>query len=508
MSESQYFVGAETDLQRGNALYQQGRYAEAAECYRAALRQRPEDVDALNNLGAALADLGRPAEAVVCYQQALRVQPRHATAHYNLGNLLRVAGRFEEAIACYADALRLRPDMAEGHHNLGITLRRLGRLAEARASILRALELRPGDAASEVSLGLTLAEAGRQAEALAWYDEVIRRAPENADAHHNRAQTWLLQGDWARGWSEYEWRWRCSEFRPPNFAAPRWDGAPLDGRTILLPTEQGFGDTINFVRYATLVQERGGTVLLAAPERLHPLLGTAAGIDRLVPQGLPREALPPFDVYCPLLSLPGLFGATPGSVPADVPYLRAEPDRVERWRQALEPIAGFRVGLAWRGSPTMLPYDRWRSIPLSRVEPLARIEGVRLIGLQLGPGSEDIGALAGRFSVVDLADRLDESAGAFLDTAAVMMNLDLVVTCDTAIVHLAGALGVPAWLILSTVPNWRWLLDREDTPWYPTVRLFRQVFAGCWDEPIGRMAALLPKLVEARRGGDEGTRLW
>jgi Flp pilus assembly protein TadD len=488
----------QTDRDRGNALYLQGRYAEAAECYRRALRQRPDDVDALNNLGAALADQGRLADAVECYQRALRLQPRHAEAVYNLGNALRLAGKFDEAIDCYVQALQLRPEMAQGHNNLGIALRKRGRLAESMASARRALELRPGDPPALVNLGLGLAESGRLVEALACYDEVIRKAPHDADAHHDRAQAWLLLGDWARGWPEYEWRWKCAEFTPHGLRQPPWDGTPLDGRTILLHAEQGAGDTLQFVRYARLVTESGGRVVLAAPERLHPILRTAPGIDSLVP--LLREAPPPeFDVHCPLLSLPALFGTTPQSLPARTPYLSAEPGRIARWRQALEPIEGCRVGIAWQGSPTMLPYDRWRSVPLEQFEPLARVEGVRLISLQQGPGSEQLGTLAGHFPIVDLAGELDDNTGAFLDTAAIMANLDLVITCDTAIAHLGGALGVPTWVALASVPNWRWLLDREDTPWYPTVRLFRQIRAGSWEEPLRRMADALRNLAGVDR---------
>jgi len=489
---------SQNERDRGNAFYMQGRYAEAAECYRRVLRQRPDDVDALNNLGASLADLGRLADAVVCYQEALRLRPDHAEAYYNLGNALRLAARHDEAIKAYVQALRLRPEMAEAHNNLAIVLRKKGRMAEAMASARRALELRPGNASALVNLGLGLAESGQLAEALTCYDEVIRSSADNADAHHNRAQAWLLQGDWARGWPEYEWRWRCAEFTPHGLVAPPWDGTALGGRTILLHAEQGAGDTLQFVRYARLVKERGGLVVLAASERLHPILRTAPGIDRLVP--LPREAPPPkFDVHCPLLSLPAAFGTTPETVPAPVPYLHAEPARIARWQKALEPVKGFRVGIAWQGSPTMLPYDRWRSVPLDRFAPLARIEGIRLVSLQYGPGSEQLRAAAGRFPIVDLAGELDESAGAFLDTAAAMANLDLVVTCDTALAHLGGALGVPTWLVLAAVPNWRWLLDRDDTPWYPTLRLFRQTRAGSWDEPFQRMAEALENLVAVDR---------
>jgi Flp pilus assembly protein TadD len=484
----------EPHLERGNALYMQGRYAEAADCYRLALRQRPENVDARNNLGAALADLGRANDAIACYQEVLRLQPHHAGAYYNLGNVFRLAGRYDEAIACYAQALLRRPDLAEGHHNLAITLRRLGRLAEAHASIRRALELRPGNPGSLVSLGLVLAESGRLAEALACYDQALAAEPDNADAHHNRAQAWLQLGDWTRGWPEYEWRWKCSEFTPRDLSRPPWDGSSLDGRTILLHAEQGAGDTLQFVRYARQVKRRGGTVLLSAPERLHAILHTADGIDRLLPP-IGDAPLPDFDIHCPLLSLPAILATTLANVPADVPYLDAEADRVEHWRKALEGVAGFRVGIAWQGNRSMLPNDLWRSVPLARFEPLARVDGVQLISLQRGEKTDT----EGRVPIVLLSERFDEDTAAFLDTAAVMRNLDLVVTCDTAIAHLAGALGVPAWVVLPAIPNWRWLLDRDDTPWYPTIRLFRQVHFGRWEEPFERVAGHLTRLAAAAR---------
>ena len=300
------------------------------------------------------------------------------------------------------------------------------------------MELRPGNPSALVNLGLGLAESGQLVEALACYDEVIRGFADNADAHHNRAQAWLLLGDWARAWPEYEWRWRCAEFTPHGLVSPPWDGTPLEGRTILLHAEQGAGDTLQFVRYAPLVKERGGVVVLAAPERLHPILRTAAGIDRLVPQL--RGAPPPaFDVHCPLLSLPAVFGTTPETVPVQAPTCTRSPRGSHAGAKLLEPVKGFKIGIAWQGSPTMLPYDRWRSVPLDRFAALARLEGVRLFSLQFGFGSEQLRAAAGRFPIVDLTGELDESAGAFLDTAAVMANLELVVTCDTAVAHLGGA---------------------------------------------------------------------
>ena len=260
----------------------------------------------------------------------------------------------------------------------------------------------------------------------------------------------------------------------PNFSQPRWDGSHLDGRTILLHTEQGIGDNLFAVRYGRLVKERGGTVILQLPKWLIPLVKTCPGLDRLVAKS---EPVPEFDVQCPLLSLPGVFGTDADTIPADVPYLAAAPDLIEHWRRELAPFREFRIGIAWQGNPVH-PWDRHRSFALAQLEPLARVPGVRLISLQKGVGSEQLAALGERFPVTTLG-RIDETAGSFMDTAAIV-NLDLVVTSDTAIAHLAGALAVPVWVGLCSTPDWRWLLDRSDSPWYPTMRLFRQARLGKW----------------------------
>jgi hypothetical protein len=303
---------------------------------------------------------------------------------------------------------------------------------------------------------------------------------------------WLVSGDLERGWPEYEWRWRTKDFPRRSFAAPRWDGEALEGRTILLYAEQGLGDTLQFIRYAPLVQRRGGVVLVEAQPALVPLLKSCPGIDQLVPSGSP---LPDFDVQVPLLSLPALLHTTRDTVPADMPYLSADPARSERWAAELRGIPGFRIGIAWQGNPTYRD-DRHRSLPVKHFEPLARLPGVRLVSLQKGFGREQLASVPD-WNVLDLADRLDEAGGAFMDTAAVMQHLDLVVTSDTAIAHLAGALGVPVWVVLPFARDWRWLLDREDCPWYLTMRLFRQKRWGDWDELFTRVA----QAVQSRQAG-------
>jgi tetratricopeptide (TPR) repeat protein len=469
----------------GITLLALGRQADAAVRFRQALRLRPDHPDAANNLGVALSEQGHLTEAVAIYRQVLRRRPQAAESHNNLGIALAAQGRFAEAIACYRRALKLKPDYADAHNNLGNSLRQEGQVAEAAAALEQALRLKPDYAEAHNNLAIVRMRQGRIEQALEGYAEAVRLKPEYAEAHCNRALAWLLQGNFEQGWPEYESRWGTKDFKPRDFQQPRWDGTPLEGRTILLWCEQGLGDTLQFVRYAALVRQRGGVVLLEAPPRLLPLLKSCPGIDRLLPAGGP---LPDFEVQAPLLSLPGLLRTTLETIPAPVPYLSPEPQRLRRWGEELRAIPGFKIGIAWQGSPTY-GGDRHRSIPLKHFEPLARLPGVRLVSLQKKAGREQLAAVAGDWGVLDLAPRLDEDGGAFLDTAAVLPHLDLLVCSDSAVVHLAGALGVAAWVALPVARDWRWLRERSDCPWYPSLRLFRQRRWGDWDEVFRRIAA-------------------
>jgi Flp pilus assembly protein TadD len=473
----------------GVALAQQGRIDEASACYREALRLQPDHVQALYCLGVTCASRGQLDEAVACYRRVLALQPGHAQAHYDLGVALMQQGLLDEALAGYEQAVRLQPNHLEAHNARGAVLVRLGRLAEAEESARHVLRLKPDHAGAHNNLGVALTYQGKYAEALADYEQVLRLRPNDPGAHKNRAMVWLLQGDYERGWPEYEWRRRCADSSVHELPRPTWDGGPLAGRTILLHAEQGLGDTLQFIRYAPLVKERGGTVIVECPAPLLPLLAGCPSIDRLVARG---ADLPPFDVQAPLLSLPALFRTTLASVPASVPYLFAEPGRREHWRRELAG-PGFKVGINWHGNPKN-PTDRYRTIPLHHFEALAALPGVRLFSLQKGQRGEAVREVPAGSPITDLGGRLDES-GAFVDTAAVMTGLDLVITSDTAIPHLAGALGVPVWLPLWSAPDWRWLLEREDSPWYPTLRLFRQSRPGDWEGVFGRIAAALRERV-------------
>ncbi len=476
---------AEALYQLGNVLAYQNRFGEAADCYRQLIELQPAHAEARNNLGVMLAEQRQFAAAISYYERAIAIKPQYADAHYNLGNALKNLLHLEEAVASYRQALRLKAGFAGAHLNLGIALAYQGHPDAALAEYQEALRLSPNWAEAHNNLGLALSHLGRHAEALSQYERALQLRPDFADAHYNRALSWLALGNFKQGWDEYEWRWRLSEVAPRQFASPLWNGAPLGGRSILLHCEQGLGDSMQFIRYARQVKERGGTVLVEAPSALLPLFARCRGIDRLIARG---EPLPPFDTHCPLMCLGRMFAAGVRPIPADIPYLFPDPTRVERWRQELKGLAGFKIGIAWQGSPGYR-WDRLRSIPLACFAPLGAVPGVRLISLQKGPGVDQL-AVPRRFEVIDLGARLDE-AGGFEDTAAVMSSLDLIIAADTAAAHLAGALGRPVWLALALAPEWRWSVGRDDTPWYPSMRLFRQTRLGDWDELFGRMATEL-----------------
>jgi tetratricopeptide (TPR) repeat protein len=482
---------AEAHFQLGRALAALGRPQEAQASFERALGLDPGSAETRLHLGTALAEQRRLGEAAARFREALRLRPDHAEAHLRLAAALEGQGQLDEAEAHYRALLGLRPEHADGHNALGILLARQGRQEEALAHFAAVLRIDPGQARAHNNLGAGLCELGRPAEALAHFERAVELWPDYAEAHKSLGMLWLLQGDFARGWAEYEWRWRCQDFRPRAGPQPLWDGGPLGGKTVLLQAEQGIGDTIQFVRYAPLVKQRGGRVLLEGSRSLLPLLRTCPGVDACVPAG---EAAPDFAVHLPLLSLPRVLGTTPATVPARVPYLAAEPDLVQRWRRELSCLGGLKVGLVWQGSPKNAA-DRRRSIPLGQFEPLARVEGVRLVSLQKGPGAEQLADVTGRFAVADYGSRLDVRTGAFQETAAALTNLDLLVSCDTAAAHLAGALAVPVWLALSFAADWRWLLGREDSAWYPTMRLFRQERLGEWGPVFARMAEALRQRV-------------
>ena len=467
----------------GSALANLGRFQEAVACLQRALRLKPDDAEFVNNLGTAREGIGRRSEALLCYRRAVELQADYAEAYANLGRLLLEERRPEEARACLEQAIQLKPQMPQPHNNLGAVLEAQGRCEEAVACYRQALRLDPGHAPAHNNLGNVLRSQGRPREAAACYEKALESQPDYAEAHWNRALALLVTGDFEAGWQEYGWRLRLKGLAPRQFPQPLWDGAALGGRTILLHAEQGLGDTLQFIRYAPLVKQSGGRVLLECQAPLAPLLETVRGVDQVIPAGSP---LPDFDVQAPLLELPQIFGTALATIPAEVPYLAGDPKRVARWRRKIVRPGKRAIGLVWAGNPAHTN-DRNRSLPLSCFAPLARLPGVRLFSLQKGPQAAELLAPPAGLRLRDLGQELAD----FAETAAAILNLDLVITADTAVAHLAGALARPVWTLLPFAPDWRWLLDRADSPWYPTMRLFRQPRPRDWAAAIEKVREAL-----------------
>jgi tetratricopeptide (TPR) repeat protein len=471
---------AEAWVNLGGALKEQNRLEEATTCCQRALNYRPDLAEAHSNLAAILIKQDRFADAEAVTRRALELKPSLAEAHANLGVVRLEQKRLEEAAVSTLKALELKPDLAEAHSNLGDLRAKQERAEEALASYLRSIELKPHSGEFQNKLGFGLQRLGRFQEALERFEQALRLSPDLADAHINRAMAWLQMGDFERGWPEYEWRWKGKDFGKRALPQPRWDGAPVPGRKVFLHAEQGFGDTIQFARYVPLVKAASAaTVIVECPPRLVPLLENLEGADRVVPAGGP---LPEFDLHAPLLSLPGIFRTGAATIPARVPYLRVGAERVERQRARMGSTDRFKIGLAWSGNPKH-QRDRARSIPLGAFAELARVPHTAFFSLQRGPGAEQLEALPPGFEVVNLEDE----SGDIVDTAAAVLNLDLVISIDSLIGHLAAALGKPVWILLELSPDWRWLLNVDYSAWYPTARLFRQSRRGGWTGVVERM---------------------
>ena len=477
----------------GAVLVRQGLLEDAIVHYRRASELAPDDVVPLRMLGLALNDTGRVQEAVEIYRKASALDPSDAVMLSNLGAALCEFGQFEEAIATCERALAFNPDHAPAHTNLGILFEKLGDIDAAVAAHRRALAANPDYAKGHANLAVTLRNKGEIDEALAVSHRAVALAPDHALTRYNHAHFLLMCGDLKNGFAEHICGRKCPSLSEgmPTFDQPEWQGEAFEGRTLLLFAEYGMGDALQFVRYLPMVAAKGSSIVLQVQPALAPLLRAMRGVT-VIPRG---EPLPPFDLQLPMMDLPGLFGTTLDSIPADIPYLHADPARVARWRGALCDPPVLKVGVVWAGNPRHKG-DAQRSLSAEAVLPRLITPGVQLFSLQKEPRPADVPLLKQLgANVVDLAPVL----GDFADTAAAVSVLDLVVSVDTSVAHLAGALGRPVWVLLPYALDWRWLRDREDSPWYPTLRLFRQRRPQQWDEVLRRVSEELARVAGGQR---------
>jgi tetratricopeptide (TPR) repeat protein len=474
-------------LNLGNLLYDEGKFAEAALCYRTAIAVRPAYVKAWCNLGNALQMLGGLREATRCYERTLQLDPDSTAAQHNLGNAWMARRDYSRAEECFRRTVAMSDQRAEHHNSLGNALFQQRKTGLAEACYRRALELEPGYAAAHINLANSLMRYGQRAEMIAHYARALELDPKSAGGHYNLALALLREGRFVEGWREHEWRWDFRELKlhRRHGAKPQWRGEPIHGETILLHAEQGLGDTLQFVRYAPLVAERGATVLLEVQPRLVRLIQRLPGVQRVIARGdTPGE----FSWQCPLMSLPLAFGTTADTIPRRASWIEAdsgaEKDAWQQW-----PGAGLRVGVCWAGNPQYRS-DEQRSMPLRALLPLADVAGISWFSLQMGPACGQMTPLANAFPLHDASSRCRD----FAETAALVATLDVVISVDTSVAHLAGAMGKPLWLVLPQLADWRWMDHREDSPWYPTARLFRQQQCGNWSGPVENIREELKKL--------------
>jgi tetratricopeptide (TPR) repeat protein len=468
----------------GQAQYAQKRPADALQSFDKARALAPDDVDILYQHANALLALDRPREALAELATVLARKPQHFEARLNSGLAHAKLDNQERALADFDAALALVPQHPVAHFNRGVVLIKLGRYAEAVAANERTVAAAPDYVAAWLNRGMALAQLRRFEEAIASYGEVLARRQDNADAHFNRALALLTIGDYRAGFADYEWRW-CRTGAPAqrNRGRRLWLGdTPLSGKTILLHAEQGLGDTIQFARYAPLLAAQGAKVVLEVQPELKSLLARLNGVTAVVARG---EAPPPFDVHCPLASLPLARKTELLLVPAQIPYLSADQAYLQKWSARIEKLPRPRIALAWAGNPAH-DNDRNRSIALSTLAPLLAMPA-SFISVQRDLRSSDAAQLGAITQLTHLGGELAD----FNDTAAVLSLCDLLVTADTAPAHLAGAMGRPVWVLVPFAPDWRWMLDGESTPWYPTARVFRQSALADWDAVIARVASAL-----------------
>ncbi|MBF2026314.1 MAG: glycosyltransferase family protein [Oscillatoriales cyanobacterium C42_A2020_001] len=505
-------------LQVAISRHQAGHLVQAEQIYRQILQQQPQNVDALSLLGVIACQQGKLEEGIALYRQALSIRPEHrqarenlnlalcrqgkrlideaianfnlminfssnnASTHLTLGGIYQEQGMLEQALYHYQQALAVNPTDPNILNRMGVVLQIQNKPNLAIHFHQRVLAMQPNNVDALISLAKARLDQGDVDAALKYADQALMVNPDHAVSRYNRSLMLLIKGDFQQGFPEYEWRLKTTEFPPCPFTQPKWDGSDLNGKTLLLHAEQGLGDTIQFIRYAAIATQKGGRVILTCHRPLMRLLSTIPGIEQIVPMGLP---LPDFHVYIPLLSLPAVLGTTLDTVPAQVPYLTL-PDTQFQLPPTRGSASRLKVGIVWSGG-NLYKRNQTRSFSLVEYQPLLEVPDVAFYSLQKGVPQLEITDLGWKDRLVDLSEQLTDMT----DTAAAIAQLDLVITVDTSVAHLAGALGKPVWVLLSHVPDWRWMDNRDDSPWYPTMRLFRQQSPGNWQEVMQRVITAL-----------------
>ncbi|MBF0423924.1 MAG: tetratricopeptide repeat protein, partial [Magnetococcales bacterium] len=482
----------------GNIFMNQGNFKAAGDCYRRAVKIRKGSWEAWANLGSALLKQGCLTEARDCFHRAVQIRPQEPGLGVNLATVLHHLGEMDAALELYRRVIATAPEFPEAWLNLGHIWHEQSHLDEAEAAYRQALRLRPEFPEALTGLGIVAHKRGELAAALDWFRAAQNIRPDCAVAHYNESLTLLATGDYNSGWKKYEWRWRTEKFQPLPFSGPSWDGAPAQNITLLLLCEQGFGDSIQFIRYVSLVKERVGKIVLFCPPSLERLFRTMSEIDFLTSVS---DGLPPWDCQASLMSLPGLLNTTLDTIPGHIPYLTTNAADEKKFSLLLNQLPGLKIGLTWRGNPKH-ENDRHRSLNPAVMACLSRVEGCCFINLQKEISVEErsVWLQAGNFY-----DFMAESTD-FADTAALIAQLDLVISVDTAVIHLAGALAKPCWLLLPPIADWRWLRQRDHSPWYPTLRLFRRGSREDWPTTMEQVMTSLREWVQTgnHRGDHDG----
>jgi len=490
---------AELCFNLGNAHRTQGNLVEAADWYQKALNMAPAFHDAHNNLAAVWIAMGEFKAAIRCCRKMVELRPDDADTYVHMGAALKGDGKKDAAAACYQKAIHLKPDAPEPYFSLGNLLHEQGRLEAAVEMYQEAISLKPDYIDAIDNLGKTRRDLGMLSEAMSCYERSLQLNPGNVETRFDMATLHLLQGDFADGWIGYEWRFKRENWKsvyPYPFDIPRWQGEPFTGKRLLVHSEQGLGDSLQFVRYLPMVKERGGEVVFETVGPLMNLFRGLEGVDRLIEGPAYTNQSMHFHFYVPLLSLPGVFGTRMETIPSKTPYIYPDSQKIRIWEQRLADKKGFRIGLVWAGKAS----DRRRSCPLIEMAPLLQVAGVVFLGLQRGEASEEVTRLPDSMAFENIGELFED----FSDTAAAIEHLDLVISIDTSVAHLAGAMNKPVWVPLIKSPDWRWFMDRDDSPWYPTMRLFRQTRAGQWDRPVRQLKEALSAWIRVLRSQGDG----